>query len=295
VYVSMTGFSRTQLQTAWGTLSLELSSVNHRYQEITVRLPREFSSWEPWFHQKLRGCFRRGKVQLRMEILWASSFKMARVDRDVMLSYCNELLNIQKELGQSQELQLETIASLPGVLTLPSLEEKGETDKIEGIFSELLDKAVESWQKMRSLEGNHLRTEVLSHFSELENSLNEIEQKWSIARDSALELLRGRISKTLSELNETMEESRFLQEIVILTDKWDVAEELARIKSHIIKFKSTGEEAESSGRKLDFIIQEINREVNTVNSKVADAEIRWLAVEAKAALERIREQIQNLE
>ncbi|MGI6443108.1 MAG: YicC/YloC family endoribonuclease [Synergistaceae bacterium] len=291
----MTGFSRTQLQTAWGTLSLELSSVNHRYQEITVRLPREFSSWEPWFHQKLRGCFRRGKVQLRMEILWASSFKMARVDRDVMLSYCNELLNIQKELGQSQELQLETIASLPGVLTLPSLEEKGETDKIEGIFSELLDKAVESWQKMRSLEGNHLRTEVLSHFSELENSLNEIEQKWSIARDSALELLRGRISKTLSELNETMEESRFLQEIVILTDKWDVAEELARIKSHIIKFKSTGEEAESSGRKLDFIIQEINREVNTVNSKVADAEIRWLAVEAKAALERIREQIQNLE
>jgi uncharacterized protein (TIGR00255 family) len=80
-----------------------------------------------------------------------------------------------------------------------------------------------------------------------------------------------------------------------LTDKWDVAEELARIKSHIIKFKSTGEEAESSGRKLDFIIQEINREVNTVNSKVADAEIRWLAVEAKAALERIREQIQNLE
>ena len=291
----MTGFSRTQLQTAWGTLSLELSSVNHRYQEITVRLPREFSSWEPWFHQKLRGCFRRGKVQLRMEILWASSFKMARVDRDVMLSYCNELLNIQKELGQSQELQLETIASLPGVLTLPSLEEKGETDKIEGIFSELLDKAVESWQKMRSLEGNHLRTEVLSHFSEMENSLNEIEQKWSIARDSALELLRGRISKTLSELNETMEESRFLQEIVILTDKWDVAEELARIKSHIIKFKSTGEEAESSGRKLDFIIQEINREVNTVNSKVADAEIRWLAVEAKAALERIREQIQNLE
>ena len=291
----MTGFSRTQLQTAWGTLSFELSSVNHRYQEITVRLPREFSSWEPWFHQKLRGCFRRGKVQLRMEILWASSFKMARVDRDVMLSYCNELLNIQKELGQSQELQLETIASLPGVLTLPSLEEKGETDKIEGIFSELLDKAVESWQKMRSLEGNHLRTEVLSHFSELENSLNEIEQKWSIARDSALELLRGRISKTLSELNETMEESRFLQEIVILTDKWDVAEELARIKSHIIKFKSTGEEAESSGRKLDFIIQEINREVNTVNSKVADAEIRWLAVEAKAALERIREQIQNLE
>lgn len=295
MYVSMTGFSRTQLQTAWGTLSLELSSVNHRYQEITVRLPREFSSWEPWFHQKLRGCFRRGKVQLRMEILWASSFKMARVDRDVMLSYCNELLNIQKELGQSQELQLETIASLPGVLTLPSLEEKGETDKIEGIFSELLDKAVESWQKMRSLEGNHLRTEVISHFSELENSLNEIEQKWSIARDSALELLRERISKTLSELNETMEESRFLQEIVILTDKWDVAEELARIKSHIIKFKSTGEEAESSGRKLDFIIQEINREVNTVNSKVADAEIRWLAVEAKAALERIREQIQNLE
>ena len=96
-------------------------------------------------------------------------------------------------------------------------------------------------------------------------------------------------------VGEKLEEQRYMQEIVLLTDKWDVAEELARLKSHIAIFRSAGDSDESAGRKLDFIVQEMNREVNTLDSKVADAEIRWLAVDAKAALERIREQIQNLE
>ncbi len=99
----------------------------------------------------------------------------------------------------------------------------------------------------------------------------------------------------LDTLGGKLEESRMMQEIVVMTDKWDVSEEIARLKSHISKFRSTGEDAESSGRKLDFIVQEMNREVNTLDSKISDAEIRWLAVDSKAALERIREQIQNLE
>ena len=91
MYVSMTGFSRSQIQTKWGTVVVELSSVNHRYQEISVRLPREFAGWEPWFHQNLRKTFRRGKVQLRMEVLWAQDFKTGRVNRDVLAAYCEEM------------------------------------------------------------------------------------------------------------------------------------------------------------------------------------------------------------
>lgn len=295
MYLSMTGFSRTQLQTSWGTLNLELSSVNHRYQEISVRLPREFSSWEPRFHQKLRNYFRRGKVQLRMEVLWASTFKMAHINRDVMLSYCEEFLQIQQTLGQAGELDLEKIASLPGVLTLPSFDDITEADNLEATFDKLLAEGVASWQKMRTQEGEHLRDEVLLHIAELERLMQEIEEKWLIAKNLAFQSLREKLSEVLSTLNEKLDESRFLQEIVILTDKWDVSEELARLKSHVVKFIATGEETDSSGRKLDFIVQEMNREVNTLNSKIADAEIRWLAVEAKAALERIREQIQNLE
>lgn len=295
MYISMTGFSRVQQQTEWGTLNLEISSVNHRYQEIYVRLPREFSSWEPWFHQQLRKSFRRGKVQLRLEILWASSYKMAQINRDVILSYCEEFKEIQKVLNQTPELNLETIASLPGALSLPTLDEIEESDNIEAVLQAMIVKAIKSWQDMRVLEGTHLKEDVVSHLTELESFLNKIEENWSSAKDKAFESMKDRLTVAMAELDETVEESRFLQEIVIMTDKWDVSEELARLKSHIVKFKAIGEENESSGRKLDFIIQEINREINTINSKVADAEIRWLAVESKAALERIREQIQNLE
>lgn len=295
MYISMTGFSRTQLQQPWGTLNLEISSVNHRYQEISVRLPREFSSWEPWFHQRLRKYFRRGKLQLRMEVLWAPTLKMGRINKDILDSYCDELLQIQRTMGQARELELEKVVMLPGVLDMPRFEDSEDSDSLEHVFCDLLDNGAASWQRMRALEGGHLKDEVLSHLTELEGLTAKISELWQPTRDAAFSALRAKISEILEGLGEKPDEGRFLQEIVILTDKWDVSEELARLKSHISKFRSTGEEKESSGRKLDFIIQEMNREVNTLDSKIADAEIRWLAVDAKAALERIREQIQNLE
>lgn len=295
MYVSMTGFSRTQIQRSWGTVSLEVSSVNHRYQEIYVRLPREFSSWEPWFHQKLRKGFRRGKVQVRMDVLWASSFKMGRINKDIMTSYCEELMQIQRMLGQAKDLQLESVVTLPGVLDIPRFEESAEAEELEASFSELIELGLSSWQEMRETEGEHLKAEVLTHLAELERLSAQIEEKWLPARDQAFEITRQRITEMLDTLGGKLEESRMMQEIVVMTDKWDVSEEIARLKSHISKFRSTGEDAESSGRKLDFIVQEMNREVNTLDSKISDAEIRWLAVDSKAALERIREQIQNLE
>jgi len=295
MYVSMTGFSRTQIQRSWGTVSLEVSSVNHRYQEIYVRLPREFSSWEPWFHQKLRKGFRRGKVQVRMDVLWASSFRMGRINKDIMTSYCEELMQIQRMLGQAKDLQLESVVTLPGVLDIPRFEESAEAEELEASFSELIELGLSSWQEMRETEGEHLKEEVLTHLTELERLSVLIEEKWLPARDQAFETTRQRITEMLDTLGGKLEESRMMQEIVVMTDKWDVSEEIARLKSHISKFRSTGEDAESSGRKLDFIVQEMNREVNTLDSKISDAEIRWLAVDSKAALERIREQIQNLE
>ena len=295
MYVSMTGFSRTQIQRSWGTVSLEISSVNHRYQEIYVRLPREFSSWEPWFHQKLRKGFRRGKVQVRMEVLWAPAFKMGRINKDIMTSYCEELMQIQRMLGQAKDLQLESVVTLPGVLDIPRFEDTAEAEELETAFSELIEQGLSSWQKMRGTEGEHLKEDVLDHLSELERLSALIEDKWLPAREQAFENTRQKITEMLDSLGGKLEESRMMQEIAIMTDKWDVSEEIARLKSHITKFRSTGEDTESSGRKLDFIVQEMNREVNTLDSKISDAEIRWLAVDSKATLERVREQIQKLE
>ena len=295
MYISMTGFSSTQLQASWGTISLEISSVNHRYQEIYVRLPREFSSWEPWFHQKLRNRFRRGKIQVRMEILWSPLFRMGRINKDILASYCDELLQIQRSMGQAKELELEKLLNLPGVLDLPRFEDSEEASKLESTFDKLINDSVKTWQSMRVLEGEHLRDVVLKDLAELERLASDIENRWLHTRDAAFQATKARISETLEGLGEKLDDGRFIQEIVILADKWDISEELARLKSHIAKFRDAGNEPESAGRKLDFIVQEMNREVNTLDSKIADSEIRWLAVDSKAALERIREQIQNLE
>ena len=251
MYVSMTGFSRAQIQRSWGTVSLEMSSVNHRYQEISVRLPREFSSWEPWFHQKLRKGFRRGKLQVRMEVLWAPTFRMGRINKEVMTSYCEELLQIQRVLGQAKDLQLESVVTLPGVLDIPSLEDISGAEELESSFSELIEAGLKSWQKMRETEGGHLKDEVLGHLSELEKLAAQIEEKWLPARDQAFDMTRQRISEMVEALGGKLEESRMMQEIAIMTDKWDVSEEIARLKSHIAKFRETGEDQESSGRKLD--------------------------------------------
>ena len=295
MYVSMTGFSRARLQLPWGTLSLEMSSVNHRYQEIFVKLPREFSSWEPWFHQRLRKCFRRGKLQVRMDVMWAPTFRIGRINKDILSSYCDELLQIQRSMGQARELELEMVLSLPGVLDIPRFEDSEAAETLEDVFDRLIKDAAASWRSMREAEGAQLKEEVLIHLAELERLTGEIEARWLPTKDAALQAVRTRISEALEGLGERLDESRFLQEIVLFTDKWDVSEELARLKSHMSKFRSAGDESESAGRKLDFIVQEMNREVNTLDSKIADADIRWLAVEAKAALERVREQIQNLE
>ncbi len=295
MYISMTGFGRSRAETKWGTVSAELSSVNHRYQEISVRLPREFAYMEPWFHQNLRKMFRRGKVQLRVEVLWAQDFKTGRVNRETLFAYCGEMAEARRALGLAPEVEVERVALFPGVLDMPKFDEENESRDAEAAFKKLLDESVASWQKMRAAEGAHLRAEVLTHLAEVERLTRLIEEKWRPARDSAFEAMKARVTETLEKIGEKPDEQRYMQEIVLLSDKWDIAEELARLKSHISKFRSAGDSDESAGRKLDFIVQEMNREVNTLDSKVADAEIRWLAVDAKAALERVREQIQNLE
>ena len=296
MYVSMTGFGRVQEEMDFGSVTLELSSVNHRYQEIYVRLPKEFSSWEPWFHQKLKRFFRRGKVQVRMDVLWVSGMRRAKLNRDVLDHYYQELEAAWVALGQSTSIGIESLLSLPGVFDTPSFtEESGNMESREQQLTLLLEKGVLSWQKMREQEGLHLKEEVLLHLGLLTNLADKISRLWSPARDLAFAAMKKRMEDSVASLGEQLDQGRLLQELALLTDRCDITEELARLRSHIAKYISTGEEKDSSGRKLDFIVQEMNREVNTLDSKVADAEIRWLAVEAKATLERIREQIQNVE
>jgi uncharacterized protein (TIGR00255 family) len=292
----MTGFGRASSEFEWGNITIELSSVNHRYQEISVRLPRELASLESWFHQRLREMFRRGKVQARIEITWATSAITVSIDKEALLRYYREIAQLRNAMGAERDISLDALLNLPGVLGLPRREFLGESGgNVTDMLSELLESAAENWNRMRRDEGAHLMEAIYGHLAEAERHISEIERAWPGAKNEAFEAMTARVTKALEAARVSADESRFAQEAVIFADKWDVSEEISRMSSHMAKFRKIGESAESEGRKLDFLVQEMNREANTINSKVSNSEIKWMTVEVKSAIERIREQIQNLE
>jgi uncharacterized protein (TIGR00255 family) len=148
---------------------------------------------------------------------------------------------------------------------------------------------------MRRAEGAHLKEDIDRHLADIERDMAEISRLWVGVRDAAFADMTARVSKALESAGTSLAESRFAQEAVIMADKWDITEEVARMASHVSKFRETGENREPEGRKLDFLAQEMNREANTINSKILDSKIRWITVEVKSSIEKIREQVQNLE
>lgn len=293
--VSMTGFGQSQIHTEWGSLSVEISSVNHRYQEISVRVPKELSGLETKIQQKVRRCFHRGKVQVRLEASWFSNVFAAKLDEDILKKYVDQLEKIRDFWDFSEDIRLEPLLQLPGVLVPLQWDDPETMEKIESAVDTLLEEGLSKWLSMRREEGSHLLEDIKAQLADLELCVFRIKEGWLQAKESACERMQKRIKEMLDSLGGTLDENRMAQEVAILSDRWDVTEELDRLESHFLKFRETLNAKESSGRKLDFLVQEMNREVNTLDSKVADISIRWLAVEAKAALERMREQIQNLE
>jgi uncharacterized protein (TIGR00255 family) len=294
MYVSMTGYGEASAEREWGTIRMEISSVNHRYQEISVRLPRELSSFEPWLHQRLRGLYKRGKVQVRAEITRTASSADSAINGEALAAYYREISSIRDLTGIESDISLDALINLPGVLDMSGYS-RFSGDQAIDLMSELLERASENWNEMRRAEGSHLKENIDGHMADIERDMAEIGRLWTGVRDAAFAGAAARISKTLESAGFSLTEARFAQEAVIMADKWDIAEELERMASHVLKFREIGESGVSEGRKMDFLVQEMNREANTINSKILDSGIRWITVEVKSSIERMREQIQNLE
>ena len=293
--MSMTGFGRVTRVFQWGTVTFEVVSVNHRYQEISVRLPKEISSFESILIASLRSLLRRGKIRLSAEIDWAADFKTAPIDGSALQSYYDQLREIAADL-KAPPPDLTALLSLPGVCDSSHQRlREGNVDETGDLWRNLTSEAVSSLMEMKRSEGEKLWLSVEEELKELERLIGALSKRWTVASSEALEALKSRIEKVMERFNLDLDQNRIAQEVSLLTDKWDVSEELARLTGHISKFKEIASGRESEGRKLDFMIQEMNREVNTMGSKTADAEFRWVVVEAKSCLERIREQIQNIE
>ncbi len=292
---SMTGYSRVQESFEWGTVTLEVSSVNHKYQDISIRLPKELSGAEPLLQKRLRSAFRRGKVLLRCDISWSQAYRSCNVNSDILKEYLRSIQKTLADLGIDRVPQIEPLLNLPGVLEPAASKDTSSLEAMGKDMESLLESALEEWNVMRGNEGGHLAEDILTHLFDLEGRVKTLGKRWPEVRDAAIDTLRERIRTLLAGQEIVPDEARIAQEIVILNDKWDITEEITRLGSHVAQFREIMDNIEVSGKKLDFLVQEMNREVNTIASKCNDSTLRWEAVEAKATLESIREQIQNVE
>ncbi len=292
--LSMTGFSRVSRDFNWGRISVEMSSINHRYQEITLRLAKELSSFEPQINQQIRKSFRRGKIKLRVDLVLAAKTCAAQINSEILESYYRQLDESRDHLKIIENIRIESLLQLPGVLVSPSFTSLIE-DEGESSLSQVVEDAITSLIEMRQNEGEHLFEDISRNLASFEKIIDEIDSYWDKGREESLLAFQQRLGKLITDHEGEMDVGRLAQEVAILADKWDISEELSRSRSHLSKFRSTLAMATSEGRKLDFLLQEMNREINTMGSKISDASLRWMVVEGKTFLERIREQVQNVE
>ncbi|MBR0278658.1 MAG: YicC family protein [Synergistaceae bacterium] len=294
MFISMTGYGSKSYSFTWGTVKFEVNSVNHKYQDFTVRLPRELMSLENRVLNILRTNIARGKVKLSAEITWNPGAKVPVIDNDSIRVLIGQVRTLAKRNGLEAPDDITSFLMLPGVLDANDNAAEEAALENPGIWDKLTLEAIDALNDMKKTEGGKLHEKVAADLSILEGIVETLKERWKIARDDAIEGLRIRIENVMEHYDLEFDEARIAQEVALLSDRWDVSEEVARLEAHTGRFRQIMDE-DSCGKKLDFLIQEMNREINTMGSKVNDSEFRWGIVEAKSCIERMREQIQNIE
>ena len=295
MFLSMTGFGSSKQEFSWGTVLVEISSVNHKYQDFSARLPDEFLSLENRIINLLRGTITRGRVKLSAEITWKPGAKLPVLDEESLMNLVAQVRKIAKRSHMEPPIDITSFLMIPGVSEANNnLAEKAAHETPE-ILDDVVMKAVDSLMDMKKSEGLKLKAKVESDLNMLVKLTQSLKERWTVASSEAIESLRTRIENVMEHYNLEIDENRIAQEVSFMSDKWDVSEEIVRLEAHAEKFRQIMEAKDPSGKRMDFLIQEMNREANTMGSKVSDAQFRWIVVEAKTCIERMREQIQNIE
>jgi len=288
----MTGYGRGQSAFNGTKISVELNSVNRKQSDVTVSLPRELAELEPRLRDVVNTRISRGRLNVAVACM-NSTHAAAKTALDTALAttYYRAMLDLQKELKVGGEIGIETILRAPGVLRIA--EEQIAVEKVWPHLETALNEALDDLVKMREKEGKHLAKDLIKRLKTVRLSLRKIRQLVPGVVKKYRQTLQERIQKAGIEV--AIDDDRLTKEIVFFADKSDVSEELTRLESHFAQFAHTLRKNEPVGRTLDFITQEISREFNTLGSKANDAEISQLVVACKAEMEKIREQIQNIE
>jgi uncharacterized protein (TIGR00255 family) len=289
--ISMTGFARSEAPVQGGALACELRSVNHRYLEPSLRLPEELRSLEPELRATLQKELRRGKVDCTFTYRTSNqASRELEVDMHLLgrlAPALDHVVSATRNIEAPKQINLVDLLRYPGVVREAAV----EPEALLAAGRELFTRALEGLKTMRASEGARLKDLVLQRCSQLETLLTQVRQRLPEVQTG----IRARFDEKLAELNLALDNERLEQEVALLVQRMDVAEELDRLDGHIAETRKIIASPEAAGRRLDFLMQEYNREANTLSSKSQDLATTRLAVDMKVLIEQMREQIQNIE
>jgi len=289
---SMTGYGKGESAHEAGRFTVEVRCVNHRYGEVTVKLPRVLMQFENEIKKRVAEKLVRGKIDVFIQVENAISLGVPTANLPLARGYLKAFGTIREALGLHGEVDLSLIASQRDVVTVAA-EAEASLDAIPEELVAALDEALRRVDEMRLFEGESLLADFLKRREMLAQLIERVAARSPCVVSEYAARLKERINLLCSDSG--LPEERLALEVALLADKCDITEELVRLASHLRQFDETLTRNEPVGRKLDFLLQEINREVNTVGSKANDAQIAACVVELKAELEKIREQVQNIE
>ncbi|GAB3067720.1 YicC/YloC family endoribonuclease [Virgibacillus ainsalahensis] len=291
--MSMTGYGRNVLSLDNTTITVEIRSVNHRYLDVASKVPRTFIFLEDKIKKMIHTYFHRGRVEVYISVEGEGFIhKTLKTDWDLMDQYMQQVGKAKERYKLSGDIPATIITTIPDLITIQELQ--NQPDEWKDSILNSMEKACEEVRTMREAEGHFLLHDINKRMELIHHTVSCLQT----LRSSAVESYKERIRKRMEEhLDETIivDEARIHQEIVLLIEKGDITEEIVRLFSHIEHFNDTLGETGPIGRKLDFITQELHREANTIGSKSTDAEISEYTVALKSEIEKIKEQVQNIE
>lgn len=290
--LSMTGYGSAKGSVEGQEITVELKSVNNRYLDCSVRLPRNFLFAEDTVKQAVSAGVSRGKVDVFVSAQASQdSGTVVSVNEELARGYRDAVARIAETLGLESGLNAFSLARFPDVLTVERREL--DKDKAAAALSEITAKAVEEFNAMREREGERLRRDMLGKLETIEWLVSVVEERSPQTVKEYRERLEARLRDILAD--RSLDEQRVITEAAIFADRTAVDEETVRLRSHIAQFRTMLEEGSPIGRKMDFLVQEFNRESNTIGSKCSDASLAKVVVDLKSEIEKIREQLQNVE
>lgn len=290
---SMTAYGRSEYLLGDTLFVAEIRSLNNRYRDIILRIPKNYQALEKELKTIIASRIRRGRVEVSVQIVnnGEESPYSLKLNMPLVNSYFKIFNQLAKNLGLDQEIQLDSLCQMKDVILFKS--EEGDVEKLRTGFQQVVEQGLDSLDVMRIKEGEAIEADFLERLNLLEEYFNEVGNRAPSLVEEYRKRLKDKIDRILKDM--TLDDIRLAQEVALFAERSDITEEIVRIRSHLKQFREYLSMDDAIGRRLDFLIQELNREVNTLSSKASDSFISKVVVEMKAELEKLREQVQNVE